>query len=107
MEHMALVMILLGGLLLFQKFIVRGFLGRWKATGDSFGQGGQYDPDKTLSCAYHEWDIGPPVQSDWYNVDCFEAACVARCVGYMATPLLCKSCLSGHGCFVPQCDGGL
>src|SRR5205085_12312489 len=58
-EYMTVVLFLLAALFLFQNYIVRAFSGRWRAVGDTFGSGRQYDPKSygqggTLECFYHE-----------------------------------------------------
>jgi len=50
-----------------QKYIVRGFSGRWKDIGDSLGQGRLYDANKTIECAYDFQHYNM-----WYSVDKFE-----------------------------------
>ena len=49
-EYTALLVIIMLVFLSFQKYVVRGFAGRWKETGDAFGYGRQYDPTKTIEC---------------------------------------------------------
>lgn len=51
LEFVALVMFILAAFIIFQKYIVRGLSGRWKAVGDTFGEGRIYDPNKTVECA--------------------------------------------------------
>lgn len=43
-EYMAMITFILAAFFIFQHYIVRGFSGRWKAVGDTFGHGKQYDP---------------------------------------------------------------
>ena len=43
-ELAALVIIILAALLAFSGYIQRAIAGRWKATGDAYGQSKQYDP---------------------------------------------------------------
>lgn len=66
MEYVLLIIIILGALLLSQRYILRGFAGRWKAVGDSFGQGKQYDPTKTAECVWSQ------NENKWYGPDCFD-----------------------------------
>ena len=66
LEYTLLVTIILTAILVTQKYVVRGFAGRWKAVGDSFGMGKQYDPQKTLECTWsQEYD-------KWYDRACYE-----------------------------------
>lgn len=67
MEYVGLIMFVLFAFLVFQKYIVRAFVGRWKNTGDSFASGSVYDPDKTQTCIY---DVR--FEQGWYDRTCFE-----------------------------------
>ena len=51
LEFAALIMFLLGAYIVSQKYIVRGFSGRWKGVGDALGQGRIFDPNETVECA--------------------------------------------------------
>ena len=44
MEYMLLITFIIGAMLVFHKYIVRGMWGQWKTIGDSFGSGRLYDP---------------------------------------------------------------
>src|SRR3989338_9750884 len=59
-EYTALLVIIMLVFLSFQKYVIRGFAGRWKEAGDAFGYGRQYDPVKTTECVWSE-----PYQN-WY-----------------------------------------
>lgn len=85
MEYSMLLMLLVFAFLAFQKYLVRGMAGRWKAVGDSFGYGKQYDPETTVECAWSE------DKKRWYDPACYEIVkgnellsyrnnCVSRCV---------------------------
>lgn len=67
LEYTALLTIILVAFLFFQKYIVRGFAGRWKEAGDSLGYGRQYDPTKTVECSYSE------TFNKWYVEECFSS----------------------------------
>lgn len=75
-EYMALIMFVLSAFFIFQHYIVRAFHGQWRKTGDSFGQGRQYDPRRfaaggTRSCRYWaEYDR-------WLESNDYEACMVA------------------------------
>ena len=75
MEFTAIVMLILLTFLAFQKYIVRGFAGRWKGVGDALGQGQIFDPDMTIECAYD----GGPGGVGWYDRQCYDANCKAIC----------------------------
>ncbi len=85
-EYALLLMIIMGAVFISQRYILRGFAGRWKAVGDTFGQGKQYDPKKTVECAWsQQFNL-------WYGPDCFDREwnnnysdanrdCVQTCTG--------------------------
>ena len=78
MEYMALIVFILGALFVFQKYIKRALSGGWKAAGDTFGHGRQYDPrwfgrageeGGTLECFYStRVDL-------WINERCYDLNC--------------------------------
>lgn len=77
-EYMALVVFILAAFMVFQQYILRGFSGRWKAVGDTFSHGRQYDPRAygvqgagggTLEC-FHDRNSGR-----WVSTRCFEQNC--------------------------------
>ena len=75
-EYMVLTILILTTFLIFQKYIVRGFSGRWKQVGDSFASGRLYDPKKTTECVYdYQHGYG------WYDLKKFEAqeGCTQAC----------------------------
>ncbi len=89
LEYVVLLIFVMGAFLVFQKYIVRGFSGRWKSVGDSWGNGRLYDPKKTVECAN---DMFNDRENVWYNVPCFEAACVDSCLK-VYVPATCTSCI--------------
>ena len=85
LEYTFLIVIIIMAILATQKYIVRGFAGRWKQLGDSFGMGKQYDPQKTLECTFSA------DYNQWYDKHCFEqqwnatfpsnmSGCVSSCL---------------------------
>lgn len=80
LEYVMLLTMIMAALYVSQKFIVRGFAGRWKQSADSFGFGKQYDPKKTIECVWSEsqnrWYVGPCVDN-FYDVS--YAACMTQC----------------------------
>ena len=75
LEYMTLIVFILGAFLVMQKYIVRGFSGRWKDIGDSVGYGRLYDPHTTTSCAFDYIHY-----NEWYSVNKFEAnGCAEKC----------------------------
>lgn len=79
-EYMALLTFIMAALLVSQHFIFRGFVGRWKTLGDSYGQGKQYDPRPygihgegggTLECVQYN--------GVWKNGICFDACTTDPC----------------------------
>ena len=66
LEYSALLVLVLAGFIAMHIYISRGFAGKWKDAGDSFGSGRQFDPNFTEECAYSETLLS------WYEVTCFE-----------------------------------
>ena len=62
MEYIILTVMILAAFFVFQKYIARGFAGRWKAVGESLGQGRIYDPRMTTECISDRWSFGA-----WYD----------------------------------------
>lgn|SRR3989338_3241938 len=80
-EYMIVVLFFLAALFVFQNYIIRGFAGRWKAVGDIFGSGRQYDPKPynkggTLECFYYSGTPG-----FWVATQCYEK-CLRNTVGF-------------------------
>lgn len=88
LEFILLIIFIAGAFLVFQKYIVRSFVGRWKAVGDSLGQGRIYDPERTLECAFDE-----TYTFKWYDVKCFEAECEDDCYAVTGSDDLCYNCI--------------
>jgi hypothetical protein len=75
-------MLVFGAFLIFQDYILRGFYGRWKNVGDTFGHGRNYDPRDfgpqgaiggTMECIAYVNPITKAVT--WYSVECVETTC--------------------------------
>ncbi|MBI3617013.1 MAG: hypothetical protein HY210_02205 [Candidatus Omnitrophica bacterium] len=66
-EYVVLIALVLGAFLVFQKYIARGFAGRWKTVGESLGQGRIYDPKLTTECIFD------PPSGSWYDRACVES----------------------------------
>ena len=66
-EYIVLIVLVLGAFLVFQKYITRGFAGRWKVVGESLGQGRIYDPKLTTECVFD------PPSGPWYDKACVES----------------------------------
>ena len=94
-EFAALIMFVLGAFFIGQKYIVRGFVGRWKATGEVIGAGRIYDPKKTIECAYDY-----QYSDAWYNLICYEDNC--DCLSVRASQATCKNCILS--CRTNYCD---
>lgn len=74
-EYIILIVMLLTAILVMQKQIARGFFGRWKNLGDTFGHGEQYDPTTTLECGRFVPRLpNPPYWGNeiWYNQKPFD-----------------------------------
>ena len=100
-ELIAIVVFIVGTLLFFQKYIVRGLSGKWKGVGDALGQGRIYDPEKTVECATKTFFTGEPVR--WYDQICFEDNCKDACLRASREGGACDACLVS--CSNPECDG--
>jgi len=127
MEYIALVIFLLAAMLVFQRYIYRGFAGGWKKAGDTFGHGRQFDPRPfgvaglgggSLECYYDythcQPGFGPPCTkahmiNAWIDKRCVETPTVARpyrcdCTLPWRDPeyqMRCPQCLVG--CINPAC----
>jgi len=111
LEIIAIMTLVLAALLLFQKYIARAMMGRWKIAGDALGQEKIYSPTKTVECAY-EFRFSSGI---WYDVKCFESrdssgdcstACFApvnfgadknKCLNRCIKPCQETQCLDGWG----------
>ncbi|OGX28682.1 MAG: hypothetical protein A2705_03160 [Omnitrophica WOR_2 bacterium RIFCSPHIGHO2_01_FULL_52_10] len=96
MEYIMLIVLVLGAFLVFQKYIARGFAGRWKAVGESLGQGRIYDPRRTTECIF---DF--QYTSLWYDKACFEGS-GCDCLSVRANTTTCEDCIVG--CAAPECQ---
>ena len=95
LEYMALVVFILVAFLFFQKYIARGFAGRWKAVGESLGQGRIYDPKMTTECVYSQNAYV------WYDQACFESS-GCDCLTVRANATTCRDCIIP--CATPLCN---
>ena len=94
-EYIVLLFFILGTFVIFQKYIMRAVSGRWKAVGDSIGQGKLYDPKKTIECEFDS-----EFNNRWYNMECFRDNCYELC--YDLTSVDCGACI-----YSSQCDSDL
>ena len=86
-EYITLIVMILAAFLVFQKYIARGFAGRWKAVGESLGQGRIYDPRLTRECIFDFEHTGL-----WYDKACFDAdGC--DCLTVRANVTTCDNCI--------------
>lgn len=90
-EYIVLIVLILGAFLVLQKYITRGFAGRWKAVGESMGQGRIYDPRMTTECIFDSL-----YTNLWYDQACFESQ-GCDCLSARANADTCKNC------FDPAC----
>lgn len=93
-EFTTLIILILTVFFIFQKYIVRGFTGRWKTVGDALGGGHIYDPKMSLECAYD-----PMYTNEWYNAVCYEESCITDCLTVSATAAACEGCI--RSCIPP------
>ena len=71
-EYVVMIIIIIGAMLLIQKYLLRGIAGKWRDVGDTWGYGRQFDPKKTTECLY---DM---TVNKWILYGCFEA-CISAC----------------------------
>lgn len=96
MEYVTLVAIILIAFMVFQKYIGRGFAGRWKSVGEALGGGHIYDPRATTECIY---DF--QYTNSWYDQACFESnGC--DCLSVQANATTCQSCIGN--CAIARCN---
>ena len=66
-EYALIFVIIIGAFLIMRNYIQRGINGMWAKSGQTFAFGRQYDPQRSIECAFDE-------QSNvWYDWYCFEA----------------------------------
>jgi hypothetical protein len=94
-EFAAVVMFILAAFLIFQKYIVRSFSGRWKQVGDVLGQGRIYDPKKTIECAFD------PPTGVWFDKQCYDVNCTGACLPVRGGG--CDGCITAT-CQSDYCD---
>ncbi|MBI5150911.1 MAG: hypothetical protein HZA28_09130 [Candidatus Omnitrophica bacterium] len=99
LEYMALIMFILAAFVVFQKYLGRGFTGRWKATGEALGQGRIYDPRKTTECIFDPQHTGL-----WYDQSCFESS-GCDCLTVRANVTTCDNCI--QDCASTPCNDPL
>ncbi len=87
-EYVVVIMLVMGAFLVFQKYIVRGFAGRWKAVGESLGQGRVYDPKMTTECIFDSL-----YTNLWYDQACFKSR-GCDCLSVLATTVTCQDCFN-------------
>jgi hypothetical protein len=96
LEHMIVIIFVVGALFVFQKYIVKGMAGRFLLASDTFSHGRRYLPGETNRCAF-DFVYGT---HNWYDRDCFEAQC--DCTSPAATTVTCQSCITTT-CVNPMC----
>ena len=98
-EYASLVVFVIAVFLFFQLYIARGFSGRWKEVGDSFGNGKAYTPKATDQCGN---DVFTDREDVWYEVECFKQNCFDDCFKFQDTVAYsqsaCRGCIAGCPC---------
>jgi len=93
LEIVVVITAVLFAFLVFQKYIARGLMGRWKAGGDAFGNARQYDPNSSTACAF---DF--QFTNTWYDQPCyFRNNCDLACLSIYGDMTSCRSCIGGCG----------
>lgn len=95
-EYTVLIVMVLGAFWVFQKYMARGFAGRWKSVGESMSQGRIYDPRLTTECIF-----SPSYSNLWYDQACFESS-GCDCLSVGATTATCRDCIAG--CASSRCN---
>ncbi|MCA9409508.1 MAG: hypothetical protein KC733_12515, partial [Candidatus Omnitrophica bacterium] len=104
LEYITFIVFILGALLVFQKYIARSLVGRWKTAGDGLGSERIYDPQKSIECAFDFVQHDPGI---WYDTACYKAACVDLCltnipdIKEVYPP--CRDCI--NSCRTSFCEG--
>jgi len=65
-EYSVLFVIVIGAFLVMQKYIQRGFYGKWAHAGQGMAFGRQYDPQNTIDCGYDG------TSNQWYDRNCYQ-----------------------------------
>ena len=63
-EYSVLFIIIIGAFLVMKNYIQRGIYSNWAKSGQSYAFGRQYDPQKTIDCAFDQ------VSGNWYDYNC-------------------------------------
>ncbi len=110
-EYASRLILVMGALLYFQKYIIQGFEGRWKKMGDTYGYEKQYDRQPygtrgdgggTLSCFFDNSYVSGTWVAQWVDDDCFKQNCVDYCTNPVAASQ-CTTCKQVT-CYVPDCQ---
>ncbi len=64
-EYSVLIVIVISAFFVMRNYIQRGIHGNWGKTGQSFAYGRQYDPQKTIECAFDQQS------GQWYDRNCY------------------------------------
>lgn len=92
MEYAALLILIFGAFLVFQKYILNAFSGRWKAAGDYWAEGMIYDPESniTIDCKFD-----PVHTQSWYDYRCYQSRnCAVPCYEEQDASAQCKACIT-------------
>lgn len=100
-EYAVLCVLIITGLIVMRRPILRVMMGRWKMVGDSFGTGQQLDPTKTLECGLYapvdDGSVGPITwgQPIWYEQRCYQCCMdeyTPDCLTFNIQPNLLTTC---------------
>lgn len=104
LEYIVFIVFILGALIVFQKYLTRSFVGRWKTAGDGMGSERIYDPHDSTECAFDFVQNDPGV---WYETTCYKANCKNSCLINIPDPQkvfpACRDCI--NSCRSSLCDG--
>jgi len=103
LEYITIISLLIGAILVLQKYVARAISGRFKGAGDSWGYGRLYDPDKTTECIY---DFR--FTNQWYSKSCYDENNCDCEAGYGLPGGFyssCQTCVSSCVSASPECNG--
>ena len=95
-EYALLFVIIIGAFLIMRNYIQRGLNGTWAKSGQTFGFGRQYDPQKSIECAFDEQ------ANVWYDHNCFENYYKQNCLSGNNT---CEEGIITGSCQTDTCRG--
>lgn len=94
-EYAILIIIIIGAFLVMRNYMQRGIFGNWGQTGQSFGFGRQYDPQKTIECAFDD------ESNLWYDKNCYTS--LMTNLDCSTGDTVCEGIITGGSCASSSC----